>query len=90
MNEITSGCLLFSWWMLLEYISIFELCSLAFRKKTETKGKSSCLGHSDWQNNDIIWSINFQINDEYAETDLGPSPTSTTALFTETASTINR
>ena len=72
--------------MLLDYRSIFEIFTLAFRKKkTEKKGKWSCPEENDWQINSFIWNINFQNNDGHANTDLGPSPKSTTARFTETA-----
>ena len=74
--------------MLLEYSSTFELCILAFRKRKLKKGKLSCPGESDWKNNDIIWSINFQNNDEHADTGLGPSTTSKTARFTGAATAI--
>ena len=71
----------FSWRMLLEFSSTFEFSSLTFRKRKLKKGKRSCPGESDWQNSEIIWSINFQNNDGHADTDLGPSPSSTTARF---------
>ena len=64
----------FSWRMLLEYSSLFELCILAFSERKLTKGKRSCTEENDWQINGIIWSINFQNNNGHAYTNLRPSP----------------
>ena len=75
--------------MLLEYSSTFELCILAFRKRELKRGKRSCLGESDCQNNGIIWSINFQNDDGHTYTGLGPSPTSTMTRFTGPATAIS-
>ena len=55
-------------------------------KKTEIKEN---VATRNCQNNEIIWSINFEINDGHADPDLGSSPTSTTTYITVAATAMS-